>query len=387
MWLPKVFNVFIWLFALDAGLTVSLDAFQEFTVTPPEFLASSRSLVASITTIAALLVLIAIGSYKRTPWDLVFVQLIFIFWGSLVFIPLPAFFSLEKIMRFAGLAQLAVAGACAIAIRTRFPNRPWQIPIQAFENSTFSLARLVWSTLAKLFIVGPILVGGICVTLVWSLEKVSHGFISIRRDGLYTEKRIYDYAGKEIHLLPTVHIASPNFYESLIRELPKTETVILPEGVTDRRNLIRDGIDYSGPAESTGLSTQPSFVDLSKVAFRACDVDVSEFSESTLRDLNSISRCLKRWNAGEHAACLEELSRMRSPDLTSMKEDLLVKRNARVNKTLRQVLQEFKHVGIPWGAAHMPGIEDDILKMGAKKRTGEQICVFRWAELNLSFID
>jgi len=126
-------------------------------------------------------------------------------------------------------------------------------------------------------------------------------------------------------------------------------------------------------------------VDISKLAFRSCDVDVSEFSESTLRDLNNISRCLKQWTAGDHAACLEELSQMRRPDLNSMKEDLLSKRNARVNKALKEVLQEFKHIGIPWGAAHMPGIEDDVLKMGAKKRSGERICVFKWADLTLNF--
>ena len=385
MWLPKLFNVFLWLFALDAGLTATLDAYQALAGTPSTLFASLHSTVATITAIVALLVLLAICSYRKTPWRLVLLPLIFVFWGSLLFIPLPAVVSIERILHFAGFAQLLVAIYCAWTMWKRFPNRPWQIPSQVFEGSTFSIARLIWSTLIKVFIVGPTLIVGICVSLVLSLEKVSNGFISIRGDGLYTEKRVYDYEGREIHLLPTVHIASRDFYSNLIRELPKSETVILPEGVTDRSNLIRDGLDYSGPAESAGLSTQPSFVDMSKLAFRSCDVDVSEFSESTLRDLNNISRCLKRWTAGDHAACLEELSQIRSPDLNSMKEDLLNKRNARVNKALKEALPEFKHIGIPWGAAHMPGIEDDILKMGATKRSSERVCVFRWAELTLNF--
>jgi hypothetical protein len=385
MWLPKLFNVFLWLFVLDAGITTALDAYQALAGTPSTISISLHTTVATLTTIAAILVLLAISSYRKTPWHMVLLPLIFVFWGSLVFIPLPAVVSLEKIFRFAGLAQLMVAGGCFWTMRMRFPDCPWRIPAKIFEGNTFSIARLFCSTLIKVFIVGPILIIGICVSLVWSLEKISHGFISISGDGLYTEKRVYDYEGKEIHLLPTVHIASSDFYANLIRELPKNETVILPEGVTDRRNLIRDGLDYSGPAESAGLSTQPSFVDISKLAFRSCDVDVSEFSDSTLRDLNNISRCLKRWTAGDHAACLEELSQMRSPDLNSMKEDLLSKRNARVNKALKEALQEFKHIGIPWGAAHMPGIEDDVLKMGAKKLSGERICVFKWADLTLNF--
>lgn len=385
MWLPRLFNVFLWLFALDAGITTSLDAYQALVGAPSTLSASLHTTVATLTPIAAILVLLAICSYRETPWHLVLLPLIFVFWGSLVFIPLPAVVPLEKILRFAGVAQLMVAGSCFWTMRTRFPNRPWEIPAQAFEGSTFSLARVFWSTLIKIFVVAPILIIGICFSLIWTLEKVSNGFISIRSDGLYTEKRIYDYEGRQIHLLPTVHIASADFYANLIRELPKSETVILPEGVTDRKKLIRDGLDYSGPAESAGLSTQPSFVDISKLAFRSCDVDVSDFSESTLRDLNSISKCLKQWNAGDHTACLEELSHMRSPDLNSMKEDLLNQRNARVNEALRGALLEFKHIGIPWGAAHMPGIEDDILKMGAKRRSGERVCVFKWADLTLNF--
>lgn len=385
MWLPHLFNVFLWFFALDAGLSVSLDAYHALKSNPSGFFVSLHTTVSTITAIVALLVLLAICSYRKTPWRLVLIPLIFIFWSSVLFIPLPAVVSLEKILRIGGLAQFLVTLYCAWTMWKRFPSCPWRIPNQVFEGSAFSIARLVYSTLIKIFIIGPVLIIGICLSLVWSLEKVSNGFISVRGDGLYTEKRVYDYEGREIHLLPTVHIASPDFYVNLIRELPKSETVILPEGVTDRKHLIRDGLDYSGPAESTGLSTQPSFVDMSKLAFRSCDVDVSEFSESTLRDLNSISRCLKKWTAGDHTACLEELSQMRSPDLNSMKEDLLEKRNERVSKALKETLSEFKHIGIPWGAAHMPGIEDNVLKMGAKKRSVERIRVFKWADLTLSF--
>jgi hypothetical protein len=126
-------------------------------------------------------------------------------------------------------------------------------------------------------------------------------------------------------------------------------------------------------------------VDLSNLTFRACDVDVSEFSQSTLRDLESISKCLKKWTDGDQAGCLQQLSMIERPNLDSLKTDLLDNRNAKVNDALIAALKEFNHVGIPWGAAHMPGIEENVLKMGAKKLSSERVRVFRWADLNFSF--
>ena len=73
------------------------------------------------------------------------------------------------------------------------------------------------------------------------------------------------------------------------------------------------------------------------------------------------------------------------PNLDSLKTDLLDNRNAKVNDALIVALKEFNHVGIPWGAAHMPGIEENVLKMGAKKLSSERVRVFRWADLNFSF--
>ena len=385
MWLPKLFNGFLLLFAIDAAFTTALKACLSLFGTPGSLFSSIQAAVATGTTVSGFLVLAAVCSYRKTPWRLIAFPLLFAFWGSLAFVPLPVIIPSEKIFRFAAYAQLLLAGGCAWNIRSRFPSSRWLIPVQAFECCTFSMSRVAWATLIKIFVVCPVLLMYLGACLVWSIGRMSHGFITIREDGLYTEKRVYDYQGRKIHLLPTVHIASPDFYGNLIRDLPQTEAVILPEGVTDRNKLIRDGLDYSGPADSVGLATQPSLVDLSKLAFRACDVDVSEFSKSTLRDLENVSKCLKKWTEGDQAGCLEQLSIIEHPNLHSLKEDLLDKRNARVSEALKEAVKEFKHVGIPWGAAHMPGIEDDVLKMGAKRLSSERVLVFRWTDLNLNF--
>jgi hypothetical protein len=385
MWLPKIFNGFLILFGLDAALSAGLETCQALAGPYAKAFNFLQNAVATTTAISGFLVLVAICSYRGTPWKTLAVPLLFVFWASMAFLPLPAITSSEKLFRFAAYAQLLIAGCSLWATRVRFPRGRWVIPAEAFAGSAFSISRMIGATLIKLLVLCPILIIYLCACLVWSLGRMSHGFITISEDGLYTEKRIYDYQGKKIHLLPTVHIASPDFYGNLIKDLPRKDAVILPEGVTDRNKLIRDGLDYSGPADSVGLATQPSLVDLSNLTFRACDVDVSEFSQSTLRDLESISKCLKKWTDGDQSGCLQQLSILERPNLDSLKTDLLDNRNAKVNEALVEALKEFNHVGIPWGAAHMPGIEENVLKMGAKKLSSDRVRVFRWADLNFSF--
>lgn len=385
MWLPKLFNGFLILFALDAALSTSLESLHALANPYANVFTMLQHAIATTTTISGFLVLVATCCYRGTPWRILAVPLLFVFWASIAFLPLPAITSSEKLFRFAAYTQLLIAALSFWATRIRFSGGHWMIPAEAFVGIAFSMSRMVSATLIKLFVLCPILIIYLGACVVWSLDRMSHGFITIDEGGLYTEKRVYDYHGKKIHLLPTVHIASPDFYGNLIRDLPRTNAVILPEGVTDQKKLIQNGLDYSGPADSVGLTTQPSLVDLSNLAFRACDVDVSAFSQSTLRDLESISKCLKKWTEGDQVGCLQQLSMIDRPNLDSLKKDLLDNRNAKVDEALKEALKEFDHVGIPWGAAHMPGIEDNVLKMGAKKLSSERVLVFRWADLHLDF--
>lgn len=140
MWLPKLFNGFLILFALDAALSAGLESFQAL----PEQYANAFSLlqnaVATTTTLSGFLVLVAICCYRRTPWRIVAVPMLFVFWASIAFLPLPAVTSSEKLFRFAAYAQLLIAGFSFWATRAWFSGGHWVIPAEAFAGSAFSLS-------------------------------------------------------------------------------------------------------------------------------------------------------------------------------------------------------------------------------------------------------
>ena len=67
------------------------------------------------------------------------------------------------------------------------------------------------------------------------------------------------------------------------------------------------------------------------------------------------------------------------PDLHVLWNDILVLRNQRVIACMTEQLKTYEHIVIPWGAAHMPGIERTLFEMGAKVVDQRDIRVWDWS--------
>jgi hypothetical protein len=55
---------------------------------------------------------------------------------------------------------------------------------------------------------------------------------------------------------------------------------------------------------------------------------------------------------------------LKQPDLENLFGDVLELRNDRVNQCIMDCLPSYENILVPWGAAHMPGIERSILESG-----------------------
>jgi hypothetical protein len=47
-------------------------------------------------------------------------------------------------------------------------------------------------------------------------------------------------------------------------------------------------------------------------------------------------------------------------------------------------LEKHPNIGVPWGAAHMAGIEEAILAKGARRVGTTRVQVFAWKDLRLA---
>jgi hypothetical protein len=331
--------------------------------------------------ILSTLLLVSVSAYENTPWR-PFIPLILVYaWGSIAFLPLPAYTGVHALVPVSVALQALATAHCIRSIRNSFGTRVL-LPSNAFFGSRFSWGHCLR---AHLVLGGASLafLGGALLLAVFSLEKLTAGFLRIRPSGVYTETRSYHFKGSTLHLLPSVHIATPAFYEQLVRHFPSEGSVLLPEGVTDRKNVLPKGIDHSVSAKSVGLTPQPQITEIRKTAVRACDVDVSDFSPKTQALLRSFGDLIDALQKHDQSALFQMLSRPVEFDFAVLQKDILENRNARVVAAIEAAQPEYSHIGVPWGAAHMPGIEKEMIARGAQETASQRVQVFAWKDLRL----
>jgi len=261
-------------------------------------------------------------------------------------------------------------------------RRPW-LTAEAVADCPFSLSRTILAAGVKLFVLAPLFLVYLFTSLQLVVSRTSNGFLMFNLTGVFTESRTYEKEGHEVLLLPTVHIGASSFYDELLQTLPADDTAILTEGVTDRKKLMKAKLDYSGVAGAVGLTAQPSLTEKRKqAAVKFYDADISDFSSETISVLNGIGRAIEAASNSDTAGAIEALSDLKEPDTAALVRDILDTRNARLLTGIEAEMPHFKTIAVPWGAAHMPGIEMGLLKMKMHLTNQRRVKVFGWDELS-----
>jgi TraB/PrgY/gumN family len=163
-------------------------------------------------------------------------------------------------------------------------------------------------------------------------------------------------------LFPMSHVAERSFYRTLSESFT-SNSIILMEGVSDERGLLTNRISYQRMAKSLGVAEQQKeFRPIQGEIVRA-DVDVEQFTTNTIGFLNLIMLVHSK---GLNAEILMQIVQYSpSPGFEQeLFDDLLRKRNRHLVEELRSRLSQSEQFVVPWGAAHMPGIEREIQKLG-----------------------
>jgi hypothetical protein len=135
------------------------------------------------------------------------------------------------------------------------------------------------------------------------------------------------------------------------------------EGVADHNNLLTNKISYKRMAKTLGLSEQhEKFTPVQGEMVRA-DVDIDQFSTSTIGLLNVAMLIHAKGINPETILAL--LTCPQPPGFQDqLIEDLVTKRNHHLLEVMRSRLPKSQDIIIPWGAMHMPGIAREIEKDG-----------------------
>ena len=211
-----------------------------------------------------------------------------------------------------------------------------------------------------------------------AIDHFSDGFVRLSPAGIVMQVRKYrNDDGKEVQLVPMSHVGEATFYQALAASFPKN-SVILMEGVTDHGKVLTSKSGYSRMAKAMGVAEQQvEFKPVGELVM--ADVDLSMFGKETLALLH---KAMLIHSEGMSAETLSSLMQPAPAHLEKqLWEDLLTKRNAHLLEVLYARLPQSEVIIVPWGALHMPGISEGIVKSGFRVEETQDYVAIRFPKL------
>jgi len=367
-------NGFLVLFAADAVVSVMGAALDLNGAESPWPLAPLRESLGGLVILVARPLHALLGLTPRLPWRVFLPLTLFTFWAMLGALPLPVYLSTTEVAAAVALPQLALALVAAAQIRRR-TGRRWLLAESDLPAGPVLSGRTAGG-FALLHLAGvlPALLVLLLGSAALAIHRQSAGFLRLDTSGLYASARVYERGDRDVHLVAMMHIGDADFYAGVERVLPEDGAIVLREGVTDREGSLPRGLDYGRLAGELGLESQAAVLDLEGRDSRMADLDLSAFDPRTRELLGEIGAVLGSANAREAFVRYLRASRDVTPeDLALVQRDVIERRNEHLLGELDQALEAHRAVVVPWGAAHMPGIEQGVLERGFALRESREL--------------
>ncbi len=321
----------------------------------------------------------------RLPKRLLLPPAGFVLWWSLGAVPLGLLLASPGAkLALGGALQAGLAAGVFVWLRLRYGT--WWLPRQALVGPAFRLRYSLLAAGLQLLLAPFLLAGYLALLLAENLTHSTDRFVSFGAPGLLLEERRYRRDDREVVLVGMMHVGDPAHYREVYASFVQDGTVVLQEGISDVEGRVRVNLSYEPLAEALGLGMQP---DLAEVLdelrgdsdgcaerwphLRHADVDASEFSPETLAFIGQVAQVL---DAADPGAALRAFgAQLRSLDSAAwlaISHDILERRNQHVVGELDAALPDYAVVVIPWGALHMPGIQQQLLERGFERVDAQQ---------------
>ena len=390
-------NIFLMLYLADGTLSL-FDELLSF-VSPLPALTQTRNFLAQIVMLLAFVLFQCLGIDQRLP--------------KRIFVPLISFLCLVPISTLMfpslggpGFGLAAATGQLLLCLLPfyylRKMNQPgFLLPESMFQGPFFSLKNT-----AVFSLVGLVVLPLVSVLLLLSsangfLQENTASFMRVAPQGLYMADKVYRRDDKTIRLVGMIHIGEKKYYDELVGQAAPGRTIILAEGVSDDKNLLPNKLDYGKVADYLGLTLQQEKMHFNarlieaselekkgakpradagpQVDMLRADVDVSSFKPQTIEFLAELGKHMKE-SASMAESILESDSitgKYFTPEMQQVvMGDILYHRNNELVRHLRKAVQHYDTIVIPWGALHMPGIEEEVLKQGFElQQTRERMSI------------
>ena len=215
-------------------------------------------------------------------------------------------------------------------------------------------------------------------------------YVQISWGGVSLVERVFEKDGRRVHLVGMMHIGNDSFYTTLNERMrtPPADgrRIVLTEGVTDEQDILpagfKSGQTYAKLARALGLSVQPhsgpaelpggeggrpGSGEVAGVSFQNADIDISALDRQHQQTLVTVLEMLDVDKLS--ALLLAQPEGVTGRDIERLFVDgLLGRRNDSLMARFDESVPDYQEIFIPWGAAHLPDIEQRLLARGYSRQ-------------------
>ncbi len=369
-------NAWLGLFYLNTLLAVADEVIKlGFDVGLLSALRAGASLLMVLTT---LLVWLAVAATPRLPLHIFLPVAALITWQVLGSSPVSILLHGNPALSLVlALIQLAVAVFVLLSVHFGESRRCWWLSVDTLSRKPAWAWKRCIAFLLCYTVIGPAALAAYTwFSLSFGLSHITSGFIRLTGEGVQVTHRTYALEERQIDLIGMIHLGDDAAYREIFAPIPVAGSLLLAEGVSDEHGLLAGGSGYDRMARRVGIDVQGPMSELTGIEVRNADIDVSEFSESTITMLNEV---FAMFRSDDLVAALLDYfqwtNSQQDPEklMQSLLRDILDLRNRHLVGELDRALEDADRVVIPWGAYHLPYMEHAVLKRGFVKQAERQI--------------
>ena len=342
-------------------------------------LATVRIFISTMATILSLPTFTLLAFNSALPGRALLPPVSFLLWVAFGAPPLSGLYEMSALAPWLSFVQVVIAVLSFLAVHRSNAGVGWLLPPER-DRRVFDRAHFLRFATATALL-APLIVGGLLLGsgALW-IRAQTNGFLSMGPRGLYAQERTYVRGPKTVHLVAMAHLGDASFYRGVADAIPREDTIVLAEGVSDRHGLLTefpDAAEFGDLAATVGLAAQ---AEIGVGDVESADVDVSELSAETVRFLNSMGTALRAetWREGL-LLYLDYIETMDPERIEEILREIVEVRNQYVLDQLARSLDSHEHFVVPWGALHMPGLEEGVLALGfTPDETRTRVLISLW---------
>jgi hypothetical protein len=384
-------NAYLIAFAIDAVLSL-LDDGLRLTAGEQPALHAARNAVGFWVLAASLpvpLLLLFVPHLPRLPFVLPLAFILSFLTGSILRVVSIDWLS---------AVQVVVAALSFWIVEAR--TGAWLLSAERLPRKRWLFARTAFAAIVTLVVLPLAAAALVAFGFLTALEHETGNYLDLTASGIDVRESVLTKDGRTVRLVAMAHYGEQDFYRALFDEMPP-RSLVLAEGITDREKRLKGFPSLSRIAKTLGLTSQPNPAAIRSRVLDAAgangsaaptaaerpdvvvaDVDVSQFSETTLDVLHELAD-LYGGDTGEALRRLLRRART-TKDLALFKTEVVDERNDHVLSVFDAKAPTYDTIVIPWGALHMPGLEAGLLERGYRIETQRSRPVIRFETIATS---